>query len=85
MRAISQKAFLVSLTLTPLARTWESPQLERPWRLHLGEGSFPFTLLSTTALSSITLPFLVVQYPVYGFVVSVAGVKGRLVSGLLLV
>ena len=42
---------------------------------------FPFTMLSTVFLDSITLPFLLlalVQFPVYGFIMGLANVRGHL-------
>ena len=51
---------------------------------------FPFTMLSTKAFGSIVAPFIVlaiIQFPLYGFILGVANVKGRiflLATGLLL-
>jgi len=42
---------------------------------------FPFTMLSTRAFGSIVAPFIVlaiVQFPIYGFILGKANLKGRM-------
>ena len=41
---------------------------------------FPFTMLSTVAFNSITIPsmvFAVIQFPLYGVILGVSGERGR--------
>jgi hypothetical protein len=42
---------------------------------------FPFTMLSTRAFGSIVAPFIllaIIQFPLYGFILGSANVKGRM-------
>ena len=44
---------------------------------------FPLTMLSTRALGSITVPFLflaIIQFPLYGVIVGLANLKGKLLA-----
>jgi hypothetical protein len=52
---------------------------------------FPFTMLATEAFGSIVAPFIllaIIQFPLYGFILGAANVKGRILLssiGLLLI